>query len=167
MSYTRQKENNNKMASTIRHSLGYLPATLLKSIIEDKINLGKNAKFPITFSFQTCCLYLDISHFFENCTGALNLFNNKTKPSLSYLSQNINVPEFYYFFFNRFHEKVISTITNHGGDIIFEGLGAYAIWPPEISEEENYKYTKQDEINNIMSLYIKSIQCALDLKKKR
>ena len=72
MSFTRQTENNNKMASTIRHSLGYLPATLLKSIIEEKIYLGKNEKLPITFSFQTCCLYLDISHFFENDKGIIN-----------------------------------------------------------------------------------------------
>jgi hypothetical protein len=69
MNFTRQIENNNKMASTIRHSLGYLPATLLKTIIEEKIYLGKNEKLPLSYSFQTCCMYLDISHFFENGAG--------------------------------------------------------------------------------------------------
>ena len=165
MNFTRQIENNNKMASTIRHSLGYLPATLLKAIIEEKIILGKNEKLPISYSFQTCCIYLDISHFFENGTG-IPLPNFKAKTSSNNISQNINVPEFFYFFFNRLYEKVISIITNHGGDIIFEGLGIYAVWPPEISDPEIYKFNKVDEINNMNNLYIKSIQCALDLQKK-
>ena len=119
MSFTRQIENNNKMASTIRHSLGYLPATLLKSIIEEKIILGKNEKLPIIYSFKTCCMFLDISHFFENGSGISNpeLINIKTKPLSNNVNKNINVPEFYYFFFNRFYEKLISIITNHGGDI--------------------------------------------------
>ena len=166
MSFTRQIENNNKMASTIRHSLGYLPATLLKTIIEEKIYLGKNEKLPISYSFQTCCIYLDISHFFENGTGIPLPINIKKKSSLNNINQNINVPEFYYFFFNRFYEKAISIITNHGGDIIFEGLGVYAIWPPEIPENDNYKFNKMEEINNINNLYLKSIQCAFELQKK-
>ena len=154
MSFARQKENSNIMASTIRHSLGYFPATLLKSIIEEKIYLGKNEELPIIFSFQTCCIYIDTSHFFEN---------NSESPSSNKINAYINIPEFYYFFFNRFHEKVISTITNHGGDLIFEGLGAYAIWPPERSEGEFYKSSKVDEITNTC---LKCIQCALDLQKK-
>ena len=168
MSFTRQIENNNKMASTIRHSLGYLPATLLKSIIEEKIILGKNEKLPIIYSFKTCCMFLDISHFFENGSGISNpeLINIKTKSSSNNVNKNINVPEFYYFFFNRFYEKLISIITNHGGDIIFEGLGIYAIWPPEISDGDIYKFNKIEESNMINSLYIKAIQCALDLQKK-
>ena len=163
MSFSRQKENNNKMASTIRHALGYLPATLLKSIIEEKIYLGKNEKLPITLSFQTCCIYLDTSHFFENGTGMPNIINKNKKLSNKTFKSSVNIPEFYYFFFNRFHEKVISTITNHGGDIIFEGLGAYAIWPPERSDVDNYKYNKVEEITNIC---LKCIQCAIDLQKK-
>ena len=163
MSFTRQKENNNKMASTIRHALGYLPATLLKSIIEEKIYLGKNDKLPITLSFQTCCIYLDTSHFFENGTGMPNIINKNKKLSNKTIKNSVNIPEFYYFFFNRFHEKVVSTITNHGGDIIFEGLGAYAIWPPERSDADNYKYNKIEEITNIC---LKCIQCAIDLQKK-
>ena len=164
MNFTRQIENNNKMASTIRHSLGYLPATLLKTIIEEKIYLGKNEKLPLSYSFQTCCMYLDISHFFENGTGIPLPNNLKSKSSFNNISQNINVPEFFYFFFNRLYEKVISIVTNHGGDIIFEGLGAYAIWPPEVSETD--KFNKMEEFNNINNLYLKSIQCALDLQKK-
>ena len=166
MNFTRQIENNNKMASTIRHSLGYLPATLLKAIFEEKIILGKNEKFPINYSFKTCCIYLDISHFFQNGTAIPIPFNIKNKSSFNNISKYVNVPEFYYFFFNRYYEKIISIITNHGGDLIFEGLGVYAIWPPEVSESDNYKFNKMEEINMINSLYLKSIQCALDLQKK-
>ena len=163
MSFSRQKENNNKMASTIRHALGYLPATLLKSIIEERIYLGKNEKLPITLSFQTCCIYIDTSHFFENGTGMPNIINKNKKLLNNKIKNKVNIPEFYYFFFNRFHEKVVSTITNHGGDIIFEGLGAYAIWPPERSDVDNYKYNKIEEITNVC---LKCIQCAIDLQKK-
>ena len=83
MNFTRQIENNNKMASTIRHSLGYLPATLLKTIIEEKIYLGKNEKLPLSYSFQTCCMYLDISHFFENGAGIPLPNNLKSKTSFN------------------------------------------------------------------------------------
>ena len=168
MSFTRQIENNNKMASTIRQSLGYLPATLLKSIIEEKIYLGKNEKLPIIYSFKTCCMFLDISHFFENISGIPNseIINIKSKSLYNNVNKNINVPEFYYFFFNRFYEKLISIITNHGGDIIFEGLGIYAIWPPEVSDGDIYKFNKIEESNMINSLYVKAIQCAIDLQKK-
>ena len=88
MSFTRQIENNNKMASAIRQSLGYLPATLLKSIIEEKIYLGKNEKLPIIYSFKTCCMFLDISHFFENISGIPNseIINIKSKS----LYNNVN-----------------------------------------------------------------------------
>ena len=152
----KQIENNDRMVSTIRYSMGYLPAVFLKTIIEDNIKMIDEEKAPSTFSIKTCCLYIDISKLFENSSSNLN----KNKSSSFNYSKNLYVPEYYYFFFNRFQEKLISCITNHGGDIIFQGLGAYAIWPPQRSEDDN---EIKDEIINI---YLRIIQCALDLQKK-
>ncbi len=153
-------ENNNRMASTIRYSMGYLPAVLLKSIIEDNTNSAENEKTPITFSIKTCCLYIDISKLFENSSSNLNQ-NEKSNSNTFNYCKNLYIPEYYYFFFNRFQEKLISCITNHGGDILFQGLGAYAIWPPQRAEED------EDEIKEeIINIYLRTIQCALDLQKK-
>ena len=151
-----QIENNDRMVSTIRYSMGYLPAVFLKTIIEDNIKMIEEEKKPATFSIKTCCLHIDISKLFENSSSKLN--KNK---SLSFnYSKNLYVPEYYYFFFNRFQEKLISCITNHGGDILFQGLGAYAIWPPQKSEDD-------EEIKEeIINIYLRVIQCALDLQKK-
>ena len=63
--HSKQTENNNNLASAIRHSLGYLPAILLRAIIEDKIISKDDTSLPKSFSFHTCCLYMDISHFFN------------------------------------------------------------------------------------------------------
>ena len=153
-------ENNNKMASTIKYSMGYLPAVLLKSIIEDDSNLAENEMTPITFSIKTCCLYIDISKLFENSSSNLNQ-NEKSNSTTFNYCKNLYIPEYYYFFFNRFQEKLISCITNHGGDIIFQGLGAYAIWPPQKESEDD------DEIKEeIINIYLRTIQCALDLQQK-
>ncbi len=74
------KKNNNNYPSYLRHTLGYLPTILLKSIIEDKILDKKEneeeIKFPKIFSFKTVCLFIDISHFFDNN------FDNKTNTNL-------------------------------------------------------------------------------------
>ena len=56
---------SNNFPSTLRHSLGFLPTILLRAIIEDKI-LDKKDNFPKIFTFQTTCLYIDNSHFFDN-----------------------------------------------------------------------------------------------------
>ena len=151
-------ENNNKIVSRIKYSMGYLPAVLLKSIIEDK---SGNEKIPKTYSIKTCCLYIDISKLFENSSSNLN--NNESSNSKSFnYTKNLYIPEYYYFFFNRFQEKLISCITNHGGDIIFQGLGAYAIWPPQREGDEDDDENKEEIIN----IYLRTIQCALDLHKK-
>ena len=154
-----QMQNNNRISSTIKHSLGYLPAVLLKAIIEDDINLLNNEKTPITFSINTCCLYIDITKLFENSSSNLNKNEASNSTNFNY-TKNLYIPEYYYFFFNRFQEKLISIITNHGGDIIFEGTGVYAIWPPEHAEDE------EENREKIINIYLRTIQCALDLLKK-
>ena len=85
-------ENNNRMASTIRYSMGYLPAVLLKSIIEDNTNSAENEKTPITFSIKTCCLYIDISKLFENSSSNLNQ-NEKSNSTTFNYCKNLYIPE--------------------------------------------------------------------------
>ena len=159
-------ENNNRLASTIRHNLGYLPTVLLKSII-DNDNLMNNEKLPITITIKTCCLYIDISKLFEDSSSTLNK-NEATNSNHFNYTKNLYIPEYYYFFFNRFQEKLISVINNHGGDIIFGALGAYAIWPPESSDNNEEEKEEDDENNKneMINIYLKTIQCALDLQKK-
>ena len=152
-------ENNNQIISTIKNSFSFLPTILIKAIIDEKINFTKNEQSPITFSIKTCCLYIDISKLFEESSTNLNKNESTNSTTFNY-SKNLNIPEYYYFFFNRFQEKLISVISNHGGDIIFEGAGVYAVWPPEKKEDED---ENKEELINI---YLRTIQCALDLQKK-
>ena len=186
MKLERLKKNNSNYPSTLRHSLGYLPTILLKEIIEDKIldkkDSEKEVKFPKSFSFQTTCLYIDISHFFENNYNENNKEeninndnnNNKKKKPKKKQSNDLDEiisPEFYYFCINRYYEKLISIITNHGGDVIFQGNGIYAIWPPEKKElDSNISNTDINFDENINSekklmLCLKAIQCAVEIKK--
>jgi len=189
MKLEKLKKNNSNYPTTLRHSLGYLPTILLKEIIEDKIldkkDLEKEVKFPKSFSFQTTCLYIDISHFFSNnynannkeennMNNANNNNNNKKKQSKKKQSNDLDEiisPEFYYFCINRYYEKLISIITNHGGDVIFQGNGIYAIWPPEkIESDSNISNTDIIFDENINSekklmLSLKAIQCAVEIKK--
>ena len=183
--------------STLRHSLGYLPTILLKAIIEDKIldkkDLDSEIKFPKTFSFHTTSLFIDISHFFDknynknksnkeddeensHNSNATNKNNNHLKGKGKKQKQNdldeIISPEFFYFCINRYYEKLISIITNHGGDVIFQGSGIYAIWPPEKKEaDSNISSNSEANIDESLNvekkiiLCIKAIQCALEIKK--
>jgi hypothetical protein len=184
------KKNNSIYPSTLRHSLGYLPTILLKEIIEDKIldkkDLEKEVTFPKSFSFQTTCLYIDTSHFFdnnykeknkeENINNGINDNNNnnskkKSKKTQSNDLDEIISPEFYYFCVNRYYEKLISIITNHGGDVLFQGNGIYAIWPPEKKESDsnisNTDFNFDENINSEkkLMLCLKAIQCAVEIKK--
>ena len=189
------KKSNNNYPSTLRHSLGYLPTILLKAIIEDKIldkkDLETEIKFPKTFSFHTTSLFIDISHFFDknynknktnkeddednsdnsNITNKNNNHSKLKKPKQSDLDEII-IPEFFYFCINRYYEKLISIITNHGGDVIFQGSGIYAIWPPEKKElDSNISSNSEANIDESLNiekkviLCIKAIQCALEIKK--
>ena len=189
------KPSSNNFPSTLRHSLGFLPTILLRAIIEDKILLKKensndNSQFPKIFSFNTACLFIDISHFFDNILilEQNNIEGNELNEKLNIdLEKKIKIdldekisPEFYYFCINRYYEKLISIITNHGGDVIFQGNGVYAIWPPEKKTSGNegdssmnisYSYSDlniedkeiTDEKN--LNLCLRAIQCALEIKK--
>ena len=188
------KKNNNNYPSTLRHSLGYLPTILLKLIIDDKIldkKENENDNFPKIYSFHTTCLFIDISHFFDynlnnqtneeneddNTNNNLNN-NNETKnkdKSKKRLKQNdldeLISPEFFYFCINRYYERLISIITNHGGDVIFQGHGIYAIWPPEKKDIDLSISYSEGNINESITndqkvlLCLKAVQCALEIKK--
>ena len=180
------KSSSNNFPSMLRHSLGFLPTILLRAIIEDNIldkkeNNSNNSQFPKIFSFQTPCLHIDISHFFDD-NFVIN--ENKTENDLEEKEKKIKIdydeeisPEFYYFCINRYYERLISIITNHGGDAIFQGNGVYAIWPPEKKEVDlniNNSYSNSDlnleEKTNIIeeknkNLCLRAIQCALEIQK--
>ena len=147
-----KKPSSSNFPSTLRHSLGFLPTILLRSIIEDKIIDKKESisQFPKYFSFQTVCIYIDISHFFDNNIDSNEdeeeKYSEKNEEQIN--NNNLNIkkikidfdeeisPEFYYFCINRYYEKLISIITNHGGDVIFQGNGVFAVWPPDKKEKE-------------------------------
>ena len=156
MYLARQKENNNNLASAIRQSLGFLPSILLKKIIEDKILSNQHENnFPVTFSLQTSCLYIDMSHFWDqniksnNINNSINENSNTIKIN-SFVNINKQIsPEFFYFCMNRYYERLISTITNHGGDVIFQGHGLYAIWPPDESNTNCLKFIENNNKNII------------------
>ena len=182
------KPSSNNFPSTLRHSLGFLPTILLRAIIEDKIldkkeNINSSSQFPKIFSFQTTCLYIDISHFFDN-----NLEPNRNNSQKNGEENEINKkklkidfdeeisPEFYYFCINRYYERLISIITNHGGDVIFQGNGVFAIWPPEKKENESSAHNSNsnsdlnlDEKNlseeKNINLCLRAMQCALEIQK--
>jgi hypothetical protein len=179
--YTKKlKKANNNYPSTLRHSLGYLPTVLLKAIIEDKILDKKEneseIKFPKTFSFHTTSLFIDISHFFDKnkikyeATVENNDINNdinndnldNSNDEIKKGKQNdlddIMSPEFFYFCINRYYEKLISIITNHGGDVIFQGNGIYAIWPPDKKEiDSNISSTSERILDESINPEKKSI----------
>ena len=152
-------ENNNQITSTIKNSFSFLPSILIKNIIDENINFTKNEQSSTVFSIKTCCLYIDISKLFEVSSTNLNKNESTNSTTFNY-SKNLNFPEYYYFFFNRFQEKLISVISNHGGDIIFEGEGVYAVWPQEKKED------KDENKEELIKIYLRTIHCALDLQKK-
>ena len=186
-----KKPSSSNFPSTLRRSLGFLPTILLKAIIEDKIIDKKEniSQFPKYFSFQTVCIYIDISHFFDN-----NIDSNeykeeknseKSEKQINMNNNNLNKkklkidfdeeisPEFYYFCINRYYEKLISIITNHGGDVIFQGNGVFAIWPPDKKEKEkdddSSSYINLEEKNKLeeknINMYLRAIQCAIEIQK--
>ena len=180
------KKTSNNFPSTLRHSLGFLPTILLRAIIEDKILEKKESdshSTPKIFSFQTTCLFIDISHFFDNNFDFSNITvqEDDLNKKISKLDFDTEIsPEFYYFCINRFYERLISIITNHGGDVIFHGSGVYAIWPPDKKEKEkekendshNNSNSKSDILDdkniqedNNKNLCLRAVQCALEIQK--
>ena len=178
------KKSNINYPSTLRHSLGYLPTILLKAIIEDKIldkkENEKEVKFPKTFSFHTSSLFIDISHCFDRKKANVEVSienndnnankKNKSKKRKQNDLDDIMSPEFFYFCINRYYENLISIIGNNGGDVIFQGNGIYAIWPPDKKELDSNNSSKSEDDENIddekkLFFCLKAIQCALEIKK--
>jgi class 3 adenylate cyclase len=70
--------------------LGYLPALLIKNILEEKLNM--NDKLPLNTTINTVSLFADISGF--------------TKLSESFSKKGRIGPEFLAFSLNRYMEKL-------------------------------------------------------------
>ena len=181
-----QKPLSNNYPSTLRQSLGLLPTILLRAIIEDKILDKKdnnNSNFPKILSFQTTCLFIDFSHFFDNNFEFIinNNENNSYEKESPEKKLKIDYdeeisPEFYYFCINRYYEKLISIITNHGGDVIFQSSGVFAIWPPEKKEPDSINENSNSNLDlnldekkvideKSMNMYLRAIQCAIEIQK--
>ena len=118
--------------------LGYLPAILIKKILEQKQSEKK--KPPVTMPIETVSLFADISGF--------------TKLSESFSKKGRKGSEFLAFCLNRYMELLINIIGKNGGDIIkFAGDALLVIWPQE---------KKGDEINSCR----RAVQCAMQIMAK-
>ena len=119
--------------------LGYLPAILIKKILEQKQSEKKKA--PINMPIKTVSLFADISGF--------------TKLSESFSKKGRKGSEFLAFCLNRYMELLINIIGKNGGDIIkFAGDALLVIWP----QEKN----GNDERNSCR----RALQCALQIITK-
>ena len=49
--------------STVDSLMGYLPAFVVKKIIDEKVFCQKEIEYPIHFSMNSVCLFADISGF--------------------------------------------------------------------------------------------------------
>ena len=118
--------------------LGYLPAILIKKILEQKLSEKRNP--PINMPIKTVSLFADISGF--------------TKLSESFSKKGRKGSEFLAFCLNRYMELLINIIGKNGGDIIkFAGDALLVIWPQEKEGEE---------INSCR----RALQCALQIITK-
>jgi adenylate cyclase 10 len=118
--------------------LGYLPAILIKKILEQKQSEKK--KPPLNMPIKTVSLFADISGF--------------TKLSESFSKKGRKGSEFLAFCLNRYMELLINIIGKNGGDIIkFAGDALLVIWPQEKGG---------DEINSCR----RAVQCALQIITK-
>lgn len=117
--------------------LGYLPATVIKKIIDDK-NENLLKKLPHIYSIKTVSLFADISGF--------------TKLSMSFAKLGRIGPEFLAFSLNRYMEQLIKIISKNGGDIFkFAGDALLVIWPEGNNLEESCK---------------RAIQCSLEIQSE-
>ena len=120
--------------------LGYLPATIIQNLINNKINL--DSKLPYHYTVHSVALFADISGF--------------TKLSEGFAKKGRIGPEFLQFCLNRYLEQIINIIGTNGGDIFkFVGDAIMVIWPPE----HNNKTFLKDACR-------RAIQCALSIQKQ-
>ena len=119
-----------------RSLLGYLPAQVIKCVLDGRIRQKQD--YPVEYNMNTVALYAEL--------------NGITKPEI--LSKyGIKNPEFISFCFNRFMELLINIIGKNGGDIIkFVNDALMVIWPSIDDNEE-----KNDLQESCISLDRKSV----------
>ena len=121
-----------------RSLLGYLPAQVIKCVLDGKIK--ENQKYPFDIPMKTVSLFADISGF--------------TKLSEKFSKKGRKGPEFLAFCLNRYMELLINIIGKNGGDIFkFAGDALLVIWPAS-------------ESNDLEEYAVRSFHCAKQIQKK-
>ena len=116
--------------------LGYLPSTIIKNIIESRVNLSEPPQHYVT---ETVGLFSDISGF----TKLSEAFSKKGRIGAEFLAYCIN----------KYMEQIISIIGRHGGDIFkFVGDAIMVIWPSDGSK------------NFIEVSCKRALQCAMEIE---
>ena len=119
--------------------LGYLPATIIKNVIETKVAL--TAKLPRHYVTESVGLFSDISGF----TKLSEAFSKKGRVGAEFLT----------FCINRYMEGIINIIGANGGDIFkFVGDAIMVIWPPDGSP------------NFLKNACKRACQCAMDIQRQ-
>ena len=121
-----------------RSLLGYLPAQVIKCVLDGKIK--ENQKYPFDIPMKTVSLFADISGF--------------TKLSEKFAKKGRKGPEFLAFCLNRYMELLINIIGKNGGDIFkFAGDALLVIWPAT-------------ENNDLEEYSVRAFHCAKQIQKK-
>ena len=121
-----------------RSLLGYLPAQVIKCVLDGKIK--ENQKYPFDIPMKTVSLFADISGF--------------TKLSEKFSKKGRKGPEFLAFCLNRYMELLINIIGKNGGDIFkFAGDALLVIWPAS-------------ENNDLEEYSVRAFHCAKQIQKK-
>ena len=124
-----------------RSLLGYLPAQVIKCVLDGKIKQKQD--YPVEYYMNTVALYAELSGI------------TKSERLSKYGIKN---PEFISFSFNRFMELLINIIGKNGGDIIkFVGEALMVIWPSIDDSEDK---------NDLQESCIRAFQCAKQIAKK-
>ena len=139
---------NIKLLSTNKHSLDYLPKSLVKLIIDKNLLTFTKDPIPTEYKFQTCFLYIDFS---------------KLKPSFLKIRQQskIGFSDYIHYNINRFIEKIISIINSCGGDCIIYETSLHVFIPPDFSSYNNDKITQE----KLLIIILRAVQCALEIQK--
>ena len=120
-----------------KNLLGYLPAQVIKSVLEGRLD---DKKFPIEIPIKTVSLFADISGF--------------TKLSEKFSKKGRKGTEFLAFSLNRYMELLINIIGKNGGDIFkFAGDALLVIWP---SKEEK----------DLQEYSARAFHCAKQIQKR-
>ena len=124
-----------------RSLLGYLPAQVIKCVLDGKIRQKQD--YPVEYNMNTVALYAEL------------IGITKSEKLSKYGIKN---PEYISFCFNRFMELLINIIGKNGGDIIkFVGDALMVIWP---SIDDN------EDKNDLQESCIRAFQCAKQINKK-